>query len=74
MDDIILRWLIQRNIVVLAKSVKKERMEENINIFDFKLSEEEMTIISKMDKKESSFFNHNDPEAVEYLAKLVRNV
>lgn len=70
--QVILRWLIQRDIVVLAKSVKKERMEENINIFDFELSEDEMTTISKMDKNESSFFNHSDPESVEYLANLVK--
>lgn len=70
--QVILRWLIQRDIVVLAKSVKKERMEENINIFDFELSEDEMTTILKMDKNESSFFNHSDPESVEYLANLVK--
>lgn len=70
--QVILRWLTQRDIVVLAKSVRKERMEENINIFDFKLSEEDMKTISKMDKMESSFFNHYDPEAIEYLANLVR--
>lgn len=70
--QVILRWLTQRDIVVLAKSVRKERMEENINIFDFKLSEEDMKTISEMDKMESSFFNHYDPEAIEYLANLVR--
>ena len=70
--QVILRWLTQRDIVVLAKSVRKERIEENINIFDFKLSEEDMRTISEMDKMESSFFNHYDPEAIEYLANLVR--
>ncbi|WP_066875054.1 aldo/keto reductase [Clostridium mediterraneense] len=70
--QVILRWLTQRNIVVLAKSVRKERMLENIDIFDFKLSQEDMEIISKMDKAESSFFNHYDPEAIEYLASLTR--
>lgn len=70
--QVILRWLTQRNIVVLAKSVRKERMLENIDIFDFKLSQEDMDIISKMDKAESSFFNHYDPEAIEYLASLTR--
>ena len=58
--QVILRWLTQRDIVVLAKSVRKERIEENINIFDFKLSEEDMRTISEMDKMESSFFNHYD--------------
>lgn len=70
--QVILRWLIQRDIVVLAKSVKKERMEENINIFDFELTEDEMIIISKMDKNESSFFNHNDYKSIEYLSNLVK--
>ena len=70
--QVILRWLTQRNIVVLAKSVRKERMLENIDIFDFKLSQEDMEIISKMDKAESSFFNHYDPEGIEYLASLTR--
>ena len=53
--QVILRWLVQRNIVPLAKSVKKTRMQENINIFDFELSDEDMQKISAMDKKESSF-------------------
>ena len=70
--QVILRWLTQRNIVVLAKSVRKERMLENIDIFDFKLSQEDMETISKMDKAESSFFNHYDSEAIEYLASLTR--
>ena len=59
--QVILRWLVQRNIVPLSKSVKKSRMEENINIFDFELSKEDMDKISEMDKKESSFFSHYDP-------------
>lgn len=70
--QVILRWLTQRKIVVLAKSIRKERMLENIDIFDFKLSQEDMETISKMDKVESSFFNHYDPEAIEYLASLTR--
>lgn len=53
--QVILRWLVQRNIVSLAKSVKKERMQENINIFDFELSQEDMDKISTLDQKESSF-------------------
>lgn len=70
--QVILRWLVQRNIVSLAKSTRKERMLENINIFDFALSDREMEIISTMDKKESSFFHHNDPKTVEILANLHR--
>ena len=68
--QVILRWLVQRGIVPLAKSVKKERMQENINIFDFELSKEDMDKISEMDKKESSFFSHYDPSIVEMIAGL----
>lgn len=68
--QVILRWLVQRNIVPLSKSVKKSRMEENINIFDFELSKEDMDKISEMDKKESSFFSHYDPSIVEMIAGL----
>lgn len=70
--QVILRWLIQRGIVVLAKSTRKSRMEENINIFDFELSEQEMQMIAELDKKESSFFSHYDPNIIEYLASLSR--
>lgn len=70
--QVILRWLTQRGIVVLAKSTRKSRMEENINIFDFELSEQEMQIIAELDKKESSFFSHYDPNIIEYLASLSR--
>lgn len=70
--QVILRWLVQRNIIPLAKSVKKERMQQNIDIFDFQLSEEDMSIITEMDKKESSFFNHYDASTVEMVAGLKR--
>ncbi|MFV0394655.1 MAG: aldo/keto reductase [Coprobacillaceae bacterium] len=70
--QVILRWLVQRNVICLAKSSSIERMKENINIFDFSLTDEEMNIIATMDKKESSFFNHYDPAAIERLASLVR--
>ena len=70
--QVILRWLIQRNVVVLAKSVKKERMIQNIDVFDFELSDEDMKRISQLDKQESSFFNHADYQAIEYLAGLSR--
>lgn len=70
--QVILRWLVQRNIVPLAKSVKKSRMQENINIFDFELSDEDMQKISAMDKKESSFFSHYDPATIEMIAGLRR--
>lgn len=70
--QVILRWLLQRGIVSLAKSVKKERMMENIDIFDFTLSEEDMKTISALDKKESSFFSHYDAQTVEMIAGLHR--
>lgn len=70
--QVILRWLVQREIVPLAKSVKKERMQENIDIFDFELSDEDMAVITKMDKKESSFFDHYDAATVEMIAGLNR--
>lgn len=68
--QVILRWLLQRNIIPLSKSVKKERMQENIDIFDFQLSDDDMQIISEMDKKTSSFFSHYDPLTVEMIAGL----
>lgn len=70
--QVILRWLAQRNIVSLAKSVKKERMQENIDIFDFELSEADLALITTIDKKESSFFSHYDPATVERITGLVR--
>lgn len=70
--QVILRWLVQRGIVPLAKTVRKERMMENINIFDFELSEKDMEVIASMDKKESSFFDHREAASVERLASLVR--
>ncbi|MCD8028485.1 MAG: aldo/keto reductase [Erysipelotrichaceae bacterium] len=68
--QVILRCLYQRDIVSLAKSVKKSRMQENIDIFDFELSDEEMKFISTMDKQESSFFSHYDPAIVEMINGL----
>lgn len=70
--QVILRWLLQRGIVPLSKTVKKDRMVENINIFDFTLTKEDMDKISTLDKKESSFFNHQDPKSIEMLANLSR--
>ena len=70
--QIILRWLLQRNIVSLAKTVKKERMKENINIFDFQLDQDDMNIISSLNKDKSSFFSHYDPETVEMICGLKR--
>lgn len=65
------RWHIQRGIVIFPKTVHKERMIENFNIFDFELSKEDMEKISKLDTKTSSFFSHQDPKMVEWFAKMV---
>ena len=65
--QVILRWLTQRGIVVIPKSIHKERMVENLNIFDFELSSEEMDAIVSLDMKKSSFFDHRDPEMVKWL-------
>ncbi len=70
--QVILRWLVQRNIIPLSKSVRKERMLENIDIFDFELSEEDMNKIAGMDQKTSSFFSHYDPAIVEMICGLKR--
>src|SRR5690242_18544492 len=65
--QVILRWLLQRGIVVLSKSVRKERMLENFSVLDFELSAEDMTAIITLDTKTSSFFDHRDPEKVKWL-------
>ena len=70
--QVILRWLLQRGIVPLSKTVNKERMLQNIDVFDFKLNEDDMNKISALDKKESSFFNHQEASSVEMLASLIR--
>lgn len=70
--QVILRWLLQRGIVPLAKTVNKERILENIDIFNFELNEDDMNKIFALDKKESSFFNHQEASSVEMLANLIR--
>ncbi len=69
--QVMLRWNIQRGIIVIPKSTHKERMEENFAVFDFALSEEDMDAIAALDKKESSFFSHQDSETVEWFVKMV---
>lgn len=72
--QVILRWLVQRQIVCLAKSVRKERMAENINILDFELSSQDMIDITAMDTATSAFFSHRDPAIVEWLTKRRPNI
>lgn len=67
-----LRFLIQSGVVVIPKSTHKNRMEENFNIFDFTLDDEDMAKIAALDKSESSFFSHYDPDTVEMLTSLAR--
>lgn len=67
-----LRFLIQSGVVVIPKSTHKNRMEENFNIFDFTLNDEDMAKIAALDKSESSFFSHYDPDTVEMITSLVR--
>ncbi len=69
--QVILRWELQRGIVVIPKSVHIERMEENFNVFDFKLSEEDMATMATLDKNQSLFFSHTDPNMVEWFVQMV---
>jgi len=65
--QVILRWLTQRGVVVIPKSVRKDRIAENINVFDFKLAAEDMEAISKLDTGKSLFFDHRDPAIVKWI-------
>ena len=65
-----LRFLIQRDVVVIPKSTHKERMEQNLDVFDFSLSAEDMEAIGKLDKGESLFFSHYAPESVKWLTSF----
>jgi 2,5-diketo-D-gluconate reductase A len=68
--QVVLRWLIQRNIVVIPKSIRKERIIENFNVFDFELTKEDMKKIAALDTNASCFFSHRDPKMVEWLSGL----
>ncbi|RZK37801.1 MAG: aldo/keto reductase [Hymenobacter sp.] len=67
--QVVLRWLTQRDVVAIPKSVKKERMAENLNSLDFELTAEEMDQIKTLDTNASSFFDHRDPKMVKWLGE-----
>jgi 2,5-diketo-D-gluconate reductase A len=67
--QVVLRWVVQRGIVALAKSVRKERMEENLRVFDFALDESDMAAIAKLETSQSSFFSHRDPAMVKWISE-----
>ena len=69
--QVILRWLYQRGIVSLAKSVHEERIKENFDIYSFSLDDEDMKLIASLDTKTSSFFSHQDPSIIEWFGKLI---
>ncbi len=71
--QVMLRWLIQRGVIIACKSTHIERMKENFNVFDFELSEDDMQEISKLDTSNSLFFNHQDPKMVEWFDNIVKS-
>ena len=71
--QVIVRWLTQRGVVAIPKSVRKERMAENFAIFDFQLSPEDMAAIASLDTKQTAFFDHRDPEMVKWISTANRN-
>lgn len=70
--QVALRFLLQSDVVVIPKSVRKERMQENFNIFDFELTAEEMAAIQDLDQGKSLFFDHQDPKTAEFFMTLVK--
>ena len=68
--QVILRWLTQRGVVAIPKSVRRERIEENFNVFDFNLTPENMAAVASLDTKTSSFFDHRDPMMVKWIGEM----
>jgi 2,5-diketo-D-gluconate reductase A len=71
--QVVVRWLTQRGVIAIPKSVRKERMAENFAIFDFELRAEDMTAIAALDTKQTAFFDHRDPEKVKWLSTATRS-
>ena len=71
--QVILRWLIQRGVIIACKSTHIERMQENFNVFDFELLDEDMEEIKKLNTNDSLFFNHQDPKMVEWFDNIVKS-
>jgi 2,5-diketo-D-gluconate reductase A len=71
---VVLRWVIQRGIVALAKTVKKQRMHENLAIFDFELDAGDMTKIASLEIGNSQFFSHRDPAIVKWMSERKLNL
>lgn len=71
--QVILRWLIQRGVIIACKSTHLERMKENFNVFDFELSDDDMEEIKKLDTTDSLFFDHQDPSMVEWFDNIVKS-
>jgi diketogulonate reductase-like aldo/keto reductase len=65
--QVVLRWLVQSDVIVIPKSVRRERMEQNFDIFDFELTADDMKQIATLDTGETLFFDHHDPEMVAWL-------
>lgn len=65
--QVILRWLLQRGITVIPKSVHRERMVENLDVFDFELTADELAVMAALDRQESQFFDHRDPQTIEQI-------
>jgi diketogulonate reductase-like aldo/keto reductase len=72
--QVILRWVVQRGIIALSKTIRKDRMMENIGVLDFELSAEDMAVITTLDTKTSSFFDHRDPKMVKWLGERKMDV